>query len=1033
MDRGQPAATSASGLKVFISYSREDLSFVDELELVLSDKGHEVLIDRHGISAGEEFEKRLEQMIRTCDTAVFVMTDDSLTSDACNWEVDLTKNKYAKRLLVVTPAEVSKDVKIPDELAGIDWIHCWRNPRVKDSNPTKGFIELDRALRLDLAWVRQESDLYDDALKWIDAGSKLDSPLLLTGDLLTSAQNWARKAPDGHSVTDQVDQYIKASAKAEAQRQAEIAADIAEREKAVEEARLANELRESANARAQRRTYGLVGLSGLLIAGAIGGIIYFQNLRADVLEEQDKTKIAKRENAISRAQVIAEAATFQLEAGDVESATRLAILAYQEGKEAGGVASANVALSLIAQEKRATAFLSGHESPVKKYVPASWDNLSLTLTTLGTIRIWDGLEKVGEFPRNERFVDVIFNKELQQIVTLGSNGVVRTWSFDLETGVREERTVTLPEQKPTALDDGPDPEIRTKEVRDFATQLIAMPNGGFIAETQFRNAWLFGPVGDGSFASREVNLVGDKSIDYAVEELSVTIGTLSDVSGYPDIIVNYETNVFRDGAWQVSQSDVTVDANTFSVGKIDHTYPAQASIRSKLGNEIPVSNSVKKNLNAALDRANYIESPDGKYAAAWMGSKVFFISEENGKVRRIDTSPTGPIRQIAITSDNAYVAVWSEEAPYIALYSPEKAASFDELIWHPISFDLDNPVYESEALNTKLHLGEGRRLLVIDRTTEAVTAGPLQLPRNSDLAAYTFADDGRVVVTRDLADNFLVFDSQSGVRLKTSGLPPDELKISQTRDERIGKIADELCARLRLTPNRAHLTSADANAVVLLKNHNEADVCAGPLGAPIKTLASAFGKGSLQSAFSRALEFVLKWEGGFVDDPDDPGGRTNKGTTQKLYDKWRASKGLPSEDVLHIIDEEVHQIYLQYYWNNVVQNWYPDDLSIVLFDSAANMGPRRAISMLQHSINEVRTGPNIAVDGAASEQLYLALREVISSGAEDALLEAYISTRRGVYYGIVDRHPRRAKFLNGWLNRLNDLAKYVGVSDSEFE
>lgn len=38
------------------------------------------------------------------------------------------------------------------------------------------------------------------------------------------------------------------------------------------------------------------------------------------------------------------------------------------------------------------------------------------------------------------------------------------------------------------------------------------------------------------------------------------------------------------------------------------------------------------------------------------------------------------------------------------------------------------------------------------------------------------------------------------------------------------------------------------------------------------------------AALDPALKFVLRWEGGFVDHPDDPGGRTNKGVTQKVYD-----------------------------------------------------------------------------------------------------------------------------------------------------
>ena len=63
------------------------------------------------------------------------------------------------------------------------------------------------------------------------------------------------------------------------------------------------------------------------------------------------------------------------------------------------------------------------------------------------------------------------------------------------------------------------------------------------------------------------------------------------------------------------------------------------------------------------------------------------------------------------------------------------------------------------------------------------------------------------------------------------------------------------------------------------------------------------------AALSSALPFVLRWEGGFVDHPADPGGRTNKGVTQKVYNASRARLGLAPQDVKNITDAEVHAIY----------------------------------------------------------------------------------------------------------------------------
>jgi lysozyme family protein len=68
------------------------------------------------------------------------------------------------------------------------------------------------------------------------------------------------------------------------------------------------------------------------------------------------------------------------------------------------------------------------------------------------------------------------------------------------------------------------------------------------------------------------------------------------------------------------------------------------------------------------------------------------------------------------------------------------------------------------------------------------------------------------------------------------------------------------------------------------------------------------------AAFEASLPFVLRWEGGFVDHPNDPGGRTNKGVTQRVYDAWRKRQGLPVRDVKRLDDTELHRIYESGYW-----------------------------------------------------------------------------------------------------------------------
>ena len=71
-------------LKVFVSYSRTDTAFVDELVDGLEYSGFEATLDRHSIVEGEEWKKRLGALIADADTIVFVLSPDSVASQICD-------------------------------------------------------------------------------------------------------------------------------------------------------------------------------------------------------------------------------------------------------------------------------------------------------------------------------------------------------------------------------------------------------------------------------------------------------------------------------------------------------------------------------------------------------------------------------------------------------------------------------------------------------------------------------------------------------------------------------------------------------------------------------------------------------------------------------------------------------------------------------------------------------------------------------------------------------------------------------------
>src|SRR5215471_3196223 len=96
----RPDSPDKGKLRVFISYSRDDLEFADQLDAALNAYGFDCLIDRHGISGGEDWKRRLGNLIREADTVVFVLTPTSARSEICAWEVKEAA-RLGKRIIPV--------------------------------------------------------------------------------------------------------------------------------------------------------------------------------------------------------------------------------------------------------------------------------------------------------------------------------------------------------------------------------------------------------------------------------------------------------------------------------------------------------------------------------------------------------------------------------------------------------------------------------------------------------------------------------------------------------------------------------------------------------------------------------------------------------------------------------------------------------------------------------------------------------------------------------------------------------------------
>ena len=149
-------------------------------------------------------------------------------------------------------------------------------------------------------------------------------------------------------------------------------------------------------------------------------------------------------------------------------------------------------------------------------------------------------------------------------------------------------------------------------------------------------------------------------------------------------------------------------------------------------------------------------------------------------------------------------------------------------------------------------------------------------------------------------------------------------------------------------------------------------------------------------AFHLALAFTLKWEGGYVNHPLDPGGATNRGITQDTYNRYLRSKRQQLKSVRFISTAEVEDIYRRRYWQLAGCHKLPLPLSVAVFDLAVNCGV------------------------GAAKKLLSGL-----SGNPKHMSHVILDRRMAYYRAIVRRRPKSHAFMAGWTNRVNALREYI--------
>lgn len=177
-------------------------------------------------------------------------------------------------------------------------------------------------------------------------------------------------------------------------------------------------------------------------------------------------------------------------------------------------------------------------------------------------------------------------------------------------------------------------------------------------------------------------------------------------------------------------------------------------------------------------------------------------------------------------------------------------------------------------------------------------------------------------------------------------------------------------------------------------------------------------------SWSKAIAFVFRWEGGYVNDPDDRGKETNMGITKAVLNAAYTAKIVSHNDVRKLTKAEATTIYQARYWNPYQWDQYGEPVDMILFDMAVNNGAGNMAKIAQRAC--VSLGQNIVIDGRWGPKTRNALYKLAWTNGL-ALSKMLLVKRWNFYDAIVASRPNQRKYLGGWRNRTNDLARKCGI------
>lgn len=140
----------------------------------------------------------------------------------------------------------------------------------------------------------------------------------------------------------------------------------------------------------------------------------------------------------------------------------------------------------------------------------------------------------------------------------------------------------------------------------------------------------------------------------------------------------------------------------------------------------------------------------------------------------------------------------------------------------------------------------------------------------------------------------------------------------------------------------------------------------------------------MKENFDRILNHILEFEGGYVNDPDDPGGETKYGISKRSF---------PKEDIKNLTVDRAKELYRTLYWTPINGDELPDKMDLCVMNAAVNSGVGTALKFLK--------------------------------SIKDNDPDTYLFIQEEYYLAICKKHPTLKKYLYNWFYRTCQVRRII--------